>query len=413
MAVEHNPINIDQKKITKDCKTFCILPWIHLHILPDSRVVPCCVSNFDQELGYLKQQSIQQLINSSRIRKMRTNMLRGLPSKECSRCYEWEKNGDWSLRREMNKKFSHFYNLASQTKDGGYIDNFVMRYFDIRFSNVCNFSCRSCGSYLSSGWQNDERKLNGNSEFPILRLNKNTGGLAAYIDKHLGKVEEFYFAGGEPLVSEEHYEILSKLINLKKTKVRLNYNTNLSILNFGRYKLLDLWNKFKHVSVAASLDDYGLRGEFIRKGQNWRQTEINIKLLKKTCPHVKFSVSPTVSVFNVWHLPDFHKYMARRGFIKINDIHLNILIFPVEYKVQVLPPQFKKEVIKKLERHLQFLIKNGGNKKIILEYQQLISFMNDVDLSNEFSAFIARSKKIDEVRGENFVKICPEFKNYY
>jgi len=396
--------------IKKNCKTFCILPWIHLHILPDSRAVSCCMANFDQEYGYLNKQSLQQLANSPRIRRMRTNMLEDLPSEECARCYEWEKNGEWSLRREMNKKFFKYQNLIEQTKKNGYIDNFVMRYFDVRFSNVCNFRCRSCGSYLSSGWQNDEKKLlKGEAEFPILKLNKKV----SYFDKHFSSIEEFYFAGGEPLISEEHYEILNKLIVSHRTGARLIYNTNLSTLNFGHYNILEFWKKFKYVSVAASLDDYGLRGELIRKGQNWKKTEENIKFLKKTCPHVKFSISPTVSILNVWHLPDFHKYMMKKGFIGINNIHLNILLFPPEYRVQVLPKKIKNVVNKRLVNHVKFLVKNGGSKKILAEYEQLISFVKESDLSDKFNDFLKKNKEIDKIRNEHFIEIFPEFKGFY
>lgn len=402
------------KDFSKKSKVFCMIPWIHMHILPDSRVISCCTSDFNQELGYLNKQNLKQIWNGKRIRKMRMNMLNELPSEECSRCYEWEMNGGWSLRTEINDKFSNQYDLVHETKKGGYLKYFIMRYIDIRFSNICNFRCRTCDSYLSSSWQGDEGKLlEGKHVFSMLRLNKDAGNLDKYLDKFLNEAEEFYFAGGEPLISSEHYEILDELLSLKRKNVRLVYNTNFSILNYKDKKVLDYWSKFENVSVAASFDAFGPRGELIRKGQDWEKTEKNIKILKKLCPHVKFSVSPTVSILNAWHLPDFHKYMVKKGYIEINDFHLNILLFPPEYRAQVLPKKLKEDVKNKLLKHLEFLINNKGNEKILAEYNQLINFISEKDLSHRFKEFLAKNKKIDAIRNEKFTKIFPEFNDFY
>jgi organic radical activating enzyme len=43
---------------------------------------------------------------------------------------------------------------------------------------------------------------------------------------HIDYVEQIYFAGGEPLLMEEHYRILDELVQRKRFDVRLIYNTN-------------------------------------------------------------------------------------------------------------------------------------------------------------------------------------------
>lgn len=398
----------------KKSKVFCIAPWVHMHLLPDSRVIACCASNFDQEFGYLNKQSLEKVWNSKRARKMRVNIINDLPNEECKRCYELEKSAGWSLRKEINKKFSSHYNLVKGTKKGGFLDNVSMKYLDIRFSNICNFRCRTCDSYLSTGWQNDEKNMAGiKRSFPLLRLSKGAGGLDKWIEKNMAQIEEIYFAGGEPLISDEHYETLDKLLALGKRKIRLVYNTNFSTLSYKNKNVLDYWKKFSNVSACASLDDFGPRGELIRKGQNWKEIEKNIRKLKKFCPKVKFSISPTVSVLNVWHLADFHKYMVKKGYIKIDEIHLNILLFPPEYRVQVLPKSFKVKTGSKLARHINFLSNNKAGKRIISEYRQLVSFMNKDDQSSKYNDFLVKNMQIDSIRDEKFVEIFPEFKGFY
>ena len=44
--------------------------------------------------------------------------------------------------------------------------------------------------------------------------------------EHIDHVEQIYFAGGEPLMMEEHYNILDELERRGRFDVRLIYNTN-------------------------------------------------------------------------------------------------------------------------------------------------------------------------------------------
>jgi hypothetical protein len=44
------------------------------------------------------------------------------------------------------------------------------------------------------------------------------------LDPLFESVEEIYFAGGEPLIMDEHYYILDKLIEFKKTNIPIVYS---------------------------------------------------------------------------------------------------------------------------------------------------------------------------------------------
>ena len=402
----------DGKKFLSGQKFFCILPWIHLCIYPSAKVFTCCAANFKNEIGNLNDSSLDKIWNSERITKLRRRMLKNLPCRECERCYEEEENGLISLRRKMNERFKHCQGELEKTKKDGSLADINWRYLDVRFSNECNFRCRTCGPYLSSSWCNEEKGMyGGEAKLPSrLKLNKQDGSLWEFIEKSLPVVEEIYFAGGEPLLSDEHYEILEKLLAIGKKDVKLLYNTNFSSLSFKGRDIFKYWNKFDNVLIAASLDAMKERGEYIRKGQNWIRTEKNMMALKKNCPQVKFLIFPTISIFNVWHLPDFHKYLVANGFISINDIRLNILFHPVEYRVQVLPKKYKKLAKVKLLEHLKYLRKNKGTEMIIAEFKQLLKFMEARDLSDKIDTFLSKTKRLDKIRGEEFFMVFPEWK---
>ena len=75
------------------------------------------------------------------------------------------------------------------------------------------------------------------------------------MQEHIPHLDQIYFAGGEPLIMDEHYYILQKLIDAGRTDVRIRYNTNLLKLHFKHYDLVEMWSKFNFVQVNASIDD--------------------------------------------------------------------------------------------------------------------------------------------------------------
>ena len=50
-------------------------------------------------------------------------------------------------------------------------------------------------------------------------------------------------------------------------------------------------------------------------------------MLKK-CPEVDFYISPTLSLMNVQHVPDFHKDWTERGLLQPQDLNVNVLQSP-------------------------------------------------------------------------------------
>ena len=145
-----------------------------------------------------------------------------------------------------------------------------MKYFDIRFSNICNFKCRGCSPILSSAWFEDHEKLFRYKSTKPKLIECSTGNASDKLWQQLTElipsIDEAYFAGGEPLIMEQHYKVLQTLLEYDRSDVVLAYNTNLSLTKYKNYDLISLWRQFKHVHVSISIDDIGARGEYFRKG---------------------------------------------------------------------------------------------------------------------------------------------------
>ena len=297
-----------EKELLIDSDTFCMLPWMHLHAYPDGRAYPCCFAFDPYPVGNLNKNSLQEVFNGEKMKEMRVRMLNNKKSRECMKCYDQEKSGFFSLRLSSNKHFGHNVPLVHNTLQDGTAD-FVMKYWDIRFSNLCNMACRSCGTWFSSNWYEDHKKLTGSPppHAKIMRVGRHTNDLWEQMLKEFEYAEQFYFAGGEPIIMEEHYRILKELDKRKMYHVRLIYNTNFSKTKFKDIDVFDLWNKFDSVSVGASLDAEGARAELMRKGTKWEETVANRKRMMEVCPQVDFYISSTVSLMNSMHVCDFHR----------------------------------------------------------------------------------------------------------
>ena len=338
-----------QRLIQSD--NFCMIPWIHLHAWPDGRAYPCCLGKAEHPVGNLKENDMATVWNDAPMRQLRLNMLADKPSKECTDCYEQESAGFASMRVNSNKAFGHHIHIVDKTEEDGVFHDMTFRYWDVRFSNICNLKCRSCGSIFSSRWYDDDVRLHGKPLRPRVQFaGRHELDIWEQMEPHLDTIEQIYFAGGEPLIMEEHNRILKKLIERGNTKIRLIYNTNLTELKWKKESVLGLWKHFPTVCVAASLDDMGDRAAIIRSGTDWLQVEQNIRDLKRECPHIDFMISPTLSMMNIWNFVTFHRYMIDQGFIQPKDFNLNILQGPRSYRIDLLPHDIKLKLVSLLSR---------------------------------------------------------------
>jgi radical SAM protein with 4Fe4S-binding SPASM domain len=403
-----------QKELLLDSDTFCMMPWLHLHAFPDGRAYPCCFGLDQHPVGNLNNSSMEEVFNGKDMREMRLNMLSNKTSRQCGKCYDQEKSGFFSLRLSSNKHFGHNIGMIDNTQADG-TANFVIKYWDIRFSNLCNFACRSCGTWFSSNWYEDHKKLTGKppEHAKIMKVGRTADDIWNQMLTQFDHVEQFYFAGGEPLIMEEHYKILKELDRRKMYHVRLIYNTNFSKLTFKDMDVLELWNKFDSVSVGASLDAMGPRAEFMRKGTVWLDIEANRRRMQEVCPLVDFYISATVGLINALHVVDFHRNWSEQGYIKPQDFNFNLLQFPFWQRIDLLPESMKQQVKEKYESHIEWLKPQDHLTRATKGFQSGLDYMMRRDNFKNIEEFKSGMKKLDDIRNENILETFPELAELY
>jgi len=388
-------------------QVFCLLPWTHLQIRTDGRFCPCC--DWDgPPLGNIRASSIDELWNSPNMKSLRLDMMCGRPRVGCWKCYEKERSGFLSLRQKSNIELGRHGGRERLTAPDGTLPRLPVLLLEIRFSNVCNLRCRICDASQSSAWAPDAQALGLPVEGgPILKAYDDWDALWRQLQPLMEDgLEEILFLGGEPLVMEEHYRILDFLIARGRTDVRLTYYTNFSALRFQGRDVIGLWSRFRDVRVYASLDGSGRRGEYLRKGLRWAAVVANREEMLRRCPDVAFSISATISIFNALHLPDFHREWVEKGYIDRNAFALNMLVSPPMYRIQVLPEVLKACALESYRRHQEsFLDADGPTAR---DFAAVTHSLLAQDRSDLLPGFVAMTRRLDRLRGEDCREVFPE-----
>ena len=387
------------------------MPWVHMHMWPAGYTYPCCMADPELPVGNTQDQSLQEIWNGPEMRELRLNMLQDKKSDICRRCYELEDSDVWTLRKSSNENFKHHKAKVESTGDDGTAGDVNLAYMDIRFSNLCNLKCRSCGPQFSSSWFEDHKQLYGKlNHEKILKVRDDMLNFMDELEPLLNSVERVYWAGGEPLITDEHYRILDKWIEMGKRDVVMDYTTNFTQMRYKKKTAFEYWNAFEDVRVAASLDANHARGEYLRKNMDWAIVVQNRRDMIKQCPHVYFEITPTVSAYNVLNLPDFHKEWIEEGLLQPRAIRINMLLDPSYMRFQILPPSMKEQVRKRYQEHFDYLKQFDDVDSVISDFENVIKFL-DKDRTDEIDMFLFKTNRIDRLRNESLFDIFPELRD--
>lgn len=414
------------KQLVNDSKHFCVLPWIHFHAWPDKKVMPCCIADSEQPVSEIKPgESILDLMNSDEYKKMRLAMLNDEKYEACTRCYDLEDNGTWTLRNSQNKvRGLDSVDLIEMTNADGSIDEFKLKYMDMRFSNLCNYKCRSCGPGCSNLWGEEKLKIISEDDFVTKFGRKETlvtcteeTDFMDNLKPYLNDVEECYFAGGEILVTPEHYECMDYWIeNGLADQVNLNYTTNMSILSHkvdGKKRdLFEMWKHFPNIEIWASIDAIGEQGELVRKGFKWKKVQENLLRIRDEAPNIKLGITPTISVWNIFNYCEMFDWMYKEGFISAeNPPRLNILTYPDWASITVLPMDARKKLIQKFKGYIAKFAGNDEDIHLRNDFRVLVQTLwSGKDDKAAMRKFFQENDQMDGFRNEELDEVVPQLK---
>jgi len=129
--------------------------------------------------------------------------------------------------------------------------------------------------------------------------------------------------------------------------------------------LIELWKSFKQVTVNASIDDLGERNYYIRYPTKWEETISSIEKLNRLT-NVEWHVTQTVSIFNVFTLDEFSKWLNNTY---NKTPHHNYVLYPDYLSLAVLPDNIKEELKTHYSDKLPEYQRNDLLAKLNVEHQ--------------------------------------------
>lgn len=382
---------------------FCMYPWTNLEFRPNGEVKPCCVIGdpikIDGKVFNINSTpdfSVEDLYFSDQLVALRQEFRDGKKPTACNKCWIEEAAGKSSDRQ------LYFHHARLWKKDVDFATESIsnLKSFDLKLGNICNLSCRTCNSMLSSTWAAEELSIVARDvikQHPIYLLNnqcswpKQDNNFWTELEKCLPSLRFLQITGGEPLMIPYHYEFLKIAIERGfANRIELRYNSNGTIYPEEAF---ELWKHFGKVKIGFSIDNIEQRYELERNRGKWNEVVANMrKFNRHKTKRFTTEVCCTVNVQNVLYLPEFCNWFNGEDF---DTLFLNLLHGPDRFSIRSLTPAAKDLVLGKLESH------DFGKHQ-----SQVDTFISIIKHSpgSDGQDFVKYMKKLDLQRGQDFAK---------
>ena len=419
--------------------TLCMAPWTHTYLSPQTERRMCCASrepaqNFEQYIdtkagtGRYIPVTLEEHWNSEHMRSVRRRMLAGETLPECEVCNDKLLNTS-VYRSYFNQLFGHKYDkVVEQTDADGYTTMLPVSW-DYRFSNLCNFKCRMCGDMLSSSWESEQRQHNMinwadpknnwmkpeiKAQIEEFQTTQIEAEFAAAVEDH--RVEEVYWVGGEPLMYEQHWRYMQRIIELGDgPNVYARYNTNLSRINYRGVNLFrDILSRTRDWQICASLDGTGRIGEYIRTGLKYDSW------LENFAEGVSYSTHPrqmridfTLTLPGLFEVERIERLSATYG-VQI----LAKVVFSFSPDIVMSPLALPREILHPWVDEIISVVENNPLKDILVQLKTRPTFQEQYG-EEEYAKGIAQGKarvlQLEKIRGDTFTMghILSERKDVY
>lgn len=385
-------------------KTICILPWVSIETSPIGTARPCClaieeITNTLGEKYSLKETTIEEIYHSDYMINLRKSFLDGNKPETCQRCWNEEAAGRTSKRINSRIRLKEFYGNV----DWHNLNPDQLWFIDLKLGNICNLKCRICGSWSSSKWAKEEIDyipgIDRKTHLAYKFLQDGAWPRESQIfwdnlKQLLPNIKYFEFTGGEPFLIEQHFALLEDAISQGFAKnIEIHYNTNGTVFPEKFY----LWENFKSVEVAFSIDNIGKRFEYERYGAKWNTVQENLKkFFQLRSKNFTIQLCITVNIQNILYLPEICDWAQGQNF---DNIYFNVLHDPWCMSIGRMTETAKVLVKNKLG--------NLDNLRYKNEILRILQFIQN-GLGSDGKEFVRKMKQTDEYRGQNFAETHPE-----
>jgi len=369
----------------------------------------CCMYKPDpsDKSFVLGEQTILEHFNNTVFQQVRQDLDSGIRNSRCNYCWNEEDAGRKSKRMRDNEK--HARRITP------YED---LAYLELNLGNTCNISCRTCNPHISSGWMKEAYdtgdKIVSYKEFAhtFKKFHQSYDEDSVFwsdLKDHLPNIKQFDFYGGEPFMSKKMWELLKTAQHTGvANNIELHYNTNGT--HFPEDSL-QVWRDFKEVNVSFSIDGVGKQFEYMRYPAKWSEVDANMEKfldLGQRFGNIYFSWCITLSVANIYNVPETLDYCYSKYSDRGVGMYLNLVHGPQHHNISILPENIKKAVEEKL------LSVPKTRTQAWDHIPGVINFMNNgASNEQEFNRFLQVTKTSDNYRNQDFQDTFKEYGAYF
>lgn len=400
-------------------------PWVHTYLSPQTERRMCCASrepaqNFQQYIdtksgsGKYIPITLDEHWNSEHMKSVRRRMMAGEILPECEVCNDKLLNTS-VYRSYFNSMFGNKYDYAMQhtSADGSTTVKPVS--WDYRFSNLCNFKCRMCGDMLSSAWETEQRQ-HGMINFADPKNNWMLPEVKEKIEEFQStvieqefanavenhQVEEVYWVGGEPLMYEQHWRYMQRIVELGDgPNVYARYNTNLSRVGYRGINLYrDILSRIRDWQICASLDGTGRIGEYIRTGLRYDQWYENFRQGVEIANHRRqMRIDFTLTLPGMFEVQQVSMLAEELGV----DI-LAKVVFSFSPDIIMSPLALPKEILHPWVDEILVTTTNQSLRDILIQLKNRPTFQEQWPAA--YSAGLVKGKnrilQLEQIRGDKY-----------
>jgi len=388
---------------------FCVLPWVSLETSPIGTVRPCCLAEDEitDDTGNkfnLNTARFSDIQNSAYMQDLRQQFLDAKQPQTCRKCWREERAGRTSKRMHTLDRLKHMIPDQPWTADAR-----PLMFLDLKLGNICNLKCRICGSWSSSTFATEElanlspdEDRKSNHHYQMLRQGawpRENQTFWAEIEQVSDQIRYIEFTGGEPFMIQEHFDLLQRLVDRGlAAQIEIHYNTNGTQYPDNAEAI---WQHFKLVEIAFSIDDVGERFEYQRTNAVWSEVVANIekfRQIRARHANIQLQVCSTVNVFNVYYLEELAQWIDTQAF---DFVYWNMMHEAYYFSINTLPESAKQALSTRLQ---QCQVSSWHQQ----EFARIVDFMNN---GVGLDGFILRMKvaDLDRKRNQNLAHVEPEF----
>lgn len=325
---------------------YCAAIDTSLFVYTNGKVGVCCSGS--EYFGDVNNESLQDIFNKPRFIEIRNNLKNNVEDKYCIGCKELDNKAPGSSQK---KSFNDSFDYREERK---------LELIDIRWSNVCNLSCRYCNTNDSSEW----RRL---QNLPIINVNKKyVESIFQEVESNRETISKIYLLGGEPLL-QKHNE---RLLDIVRKDTKVDILTNLSV-KLDNNKIYSKLKELPNVWWNLSFDNIGKRFEYVRHGADWDLFQSNLETIQNDFGKIKITFQPVYTIWNALNLKEYYDFIQKHE---------------VRVKWQLALPKIDSDL--KTDSFVVF----GHSKDII---QRAIEELNNVNIEDPILAGLKNSLQED------------------